>query len=178
VRGRRLGRPGSRASGERGAALVEFVLILPVMLVLVMGLISGGIVMNHKLDLVSAAREGARYGITIPRDQCTPISKCSNKTWAQLVRSIVVARSDGDITDSQVCVALVIYNPGVVYGGSTGTDQASFTTNGTTRCYDDGNGDATLRVQVRINRPGDSINAVFFRIPVTLTTTATAKFEQ
>jgi hypothetical protein len=148
------------------------------MLVLVMGLISGGVLMNHKLDLVSAAREGARYGISVPRDQCTPISKCSNQTWAQLVRSIVVARSDGDVTAGQVCVALVLYNPGAVYGGATGTDQASFTTNGTSRCYDDGNGDATLRVQVRITRPGDAINVVFFRIPVTLTTTATAKFEQ
>ena len=43
--------------------------------------------------------------------------------------------------------------------------------------YDDGNADTGFRVQVQIIRTGDSINAAFFRVPVTLTSTATAKFE-
>src|SRR5712691_11496184 len=99
-------RPASEGCA-RGAALVEFTLVLPLFLVLVLGMLTGGIVYNHKLDMVHAAREGARYGATIPQGQCTPVSNCGGKTWAQLVQAVAVARSDGDVAIGQVCVALV-----------------------------------------------------------------------
>jgi Flp pilus assembly protein TadG len=152
--------------------LVEFVLILPVLLILALGLISAGIVYNHKLDLTHAAREGARYGAAIPQNQCTqPSNPCQGKTWAQLVQSIVAQRSDGDVTTGQVCVALV-QNAGTPVG-------SAFTTKSDgTSCYSDGNDDTGLRVQVSVVRTGDSINAAFFTVPVTLTSHATAKFEQ
>ncbi|HEY3673694.1 MAG TPA: TadE/TadG family type IV pilus assembly protein [Acidimicrobiia bacterium] len=151
--------------------LVELALVIPFFLMLLLGLVSTGIVYNHKLDLVHAAREGARYGATVPVLQCTPNTKCSGKTWAQLVQSVVVQRSDGDVGASQVCVALV--------SGSTGAPvDATFTTKSDgSNCYDDGNADTGARVQVRIQRSGDSINAAFIKIPVTLTTNANAKFE-
>jgi hypothetical protein len=158
---------------ERGVAMVELVLIVPLFLILLMGLVSSGIVYNHKLDVVHAAREGARYGATVPENTCsqTP-NPCGTKTWAQLVQTVVAQRSDGDVTASQVCVSLV--------SGPTGLPiNASFTTNSDgSHCYDDGNGDIGARVQVRIVRSNDSINAAFFKVPVTLTSTATAKFEQ
>ena len=150
---------------------MELALVIPLFLTLLLGLISTGIVFNHKLDLVHAAREGARYGATIPVQQCTPSTKCSGKTWAQLVQTVVVQRSDGDVTASQVCVALVSGSPG------TPIDSTFTTKTDGTSCYDDGNSDTTARVQVRIQRSGDSINAAFIKIPVTLTTTANAKFE-
>jgi len=46
--------------GERGAAAVEFALILPVLLLLVMGLIEFSRVFNIQISLSNAAREGAR----------------------------------------------------------------------------------------------------------------------
>ena len=103
--------------------------------------------------------------------QCTPTTKCSGKTWAQLVQTVVVQRSDGDVQTADVCVALV--------SGATGAPiDATFTTKTDgTNCYDDGNTDTAARVQVRIRRSGDSINAAFIKIPVTLTTNADAKFE-
>jgi Flp pilus assembly protein TadG len=158
---------------ERGVAMVELVLIVPLFLILLMGLVSSGIVYNHKLDLVHAAREGARYGATVPQNTClqTP-NPCGTKTWAQLVQGVVAQRSDGDVTTAQVCVSLV--------SGTTGAPiSAGFTTKSDgSHCYDDGNGDIGVRVQVRIVRANDSINAAFFKVPVTLTSTATAKFEQ
>jgi Flp pilus assembly protein TadG len=162
---------GPSARGERGAALVEFVLLVPLFVVLILGLVTAGIVYNHNLDVVHAAREGARYGATVPQSQCTDTSKCSGSTWAGLVRSLVVERSDGDVSAAQVCVALV--------AGTSGTPiNSTFTTNTDgSHCYDDGNADTAARVQVRIVRTGDSINAAFFTIPVTLTSNATAKFE-
>jgi Flp pilus assembly protein TadG len=55
---------------ECGAALVEFVLLVPLFLILTLGMVSAGIVYNQKLDLTHAAREGGRYGATIPENQC------------------------------------------------------------------------------------------------------------
>ena len=145
---------------------------MPLFLILLMGMVSAGTVYNHKLDLVNAAREGARYGATVPQAQCTPSTLCGNKTWAQLVQSLVVQRSDGYVTAGQVCVALVRNNPG------TPVDATFSTKSDGTSCYDDGSADPGYRVQVRIVRTNDAIDAALFKVPVTLTSSATAKLEQ
>jgi Flp pilus assembly protein TadG len=46
---------------RRGAALVEFALILPILLLLFLGIIEFGVVMMHQLTLVQVAREGSRH---------------------------------------------------------------------------------------------------------------------
>lgn len=46
--------------GERGAAAVEFALILPVLVLLVLGLVEFSRVYNVQISLSNAAREGAR----------------------------------------------------------------------------------------------------------------------
>jgi hypothetical protein len=45
---------------KRGAALVEFALILPILLMLFLGIIEFGVLMMHQLTLVQVAREGSR----------------------------------------------------------------------------------------------------------------------
>lgn len=47
-------------AGDRGAAAVEFALLLPVVLLLVFGLIDFGRALNAQITLTQAAREGAR----------------------------------------------------------------------------------------------------------------------
>ncbi|MDP1820673.1 MAG: TadE/TadG family type IV pilus assembly protein [Acidimicrobiales bacterium] len=162
-----------RRCADRGTATLEFALILPVLLMLTMGMLWGGIVLNHKLDLAGASREGARYGATIPENQCAITTTCGGNNWAQLVQSVVVDRSNGSLSTAQVCVALVTGSSGSPLGSSF-TTQAG----GVTNCYNDGNADPGHRVQVKVTREGDSIDGVFFRVPVTLTSSATAKFEQ
>ena len=49
-----------RPSRERGAAAVEFGLILPVLLLLVGGIIDFGIMYNRQILLTNAARDGVR----------------------------------------------------------------------------------------------------------------------
>lgn len=49
----------------KGQALVEFALILPLLLLLILGMIEFGWLLNGKLVITSAAREGARAGIVI-----------------------------------------------------------------------------------------------------------------
>jgi Flp pilus assembly protein TadG len=154
---------------------VEFALILPLVLMLAFGMVTAGLTYNHKIDLTHAAREGARYGATLAQLQCSGSpNPCGTQTWAQVVQSVVVQRAFGDITASQVCVALVTGSPGAALASSFSVNSPN--ADGT--CYSDGNGDSGKRVQVSIVKTGDKVDGLLFRIPVTLTSQATAKFEQ
>jgi len=58
-------RPNSRVKGERGAAMVEFAIILPLLIIVVFGIIEFGRAYNTKITLTHAAREGVReYALT------------------------------------------------------------------------------------------------------------------
>ena len=48
---------------ERGAALVEFAIVLPLLLLLVFGIIEFGFLLYNKAMITNASREGAREGI-------------------------------------------------------------------------------------------------------------------
>lgn len=50
----------TRIAGDRGAAAIEFALVLPVLILLVVGLIEFGRAYNVLISLSNAAREGAR----------------------------------------------------------------------------------------------------------------------
>lgn len=49
-----------RGTGERGAAVVEFALVVPVLLALVLGIVEFGHIYNAQLVITNAAREAAR----------------------------------------------------------------------------------------------------------------------
>ena len=48
---------------QNGQALVEFAIILPILLMLVMGILQFGMMLNAYLTIENASREGARAGI-------------------------------------------------------------------------------------------------------------------
>jgi Flp pilus assembly protein TadG len=52
--------PGGHAPRDRGAAAVEFALLLPLLLFLVFGIIDFGRALNAEIVLTQAAREGSR----------------------------------------------------------------------------------------------------------------------
>lgn len=54
-----------RAS-EAGSAVVEFALVLPIVLFLVLGVVEVAVVARTQLELVNAAREGAREAASTP----------------------------------------------------------------------------------------------------------------
>ena len=94
--------------GDRGAAIVEFALILPFLSMMALGMLTAGIALDRKQEITNASREAARFGATIDENQCAdPILDCSGFTWAQLVQAIAVERSNGAVTAAGVCVALV-----------------------------------------------------------------------
>lgn len=57
-----MNRRAGRARRERGAELIEFALILPLILVLIMGIFDFGLAFQRYEVITNAAREGARLG--------------------------------------------------------------------------------------------------------------------
>jgi Flp pilus assembly protein TadG len=53
---------------EEGQELVEYALVLPILLLLVLGLMQVGVLLYQYNTLANAAREGARYAVTHPGD--------------------------------------------------------------------------------------------------------------
>lgn len=52
--------PDQRARGDRGAAIVEFGIVAPLLLVLLFGVVEFGLMFGNKLDISQGAKEGAR----------------------------------------------------------------------------------------------------------------------
>jgi Flp pilus assembly protein TadG len=163
-----------RFTSESGAALVEFALILPVFMILVLGVFSGAIVYNQKLDLSHAAREGARAGSVLGTN-ATLTGGCTGQTWAQCVQGLTVERSGGDLQTSGVCVALV--NDNLTVYSYTNHTASYFSTNSGSPCADanDSQGRGT-HVQVTANRTG-KIEALVLKWNMTLKANASAKYE-
>jgi Flp pilus assembly protein TadG len=167
---------------EHGAALVEFALILPLFMMLILGMFTGGIAYNQKLSLTHAAREGARYGATVPASQTF-----TSGTWAENVRTLIVDRGTGELapaTGATVCVSLVegSANTGNLVVVSTATrPQSDFSTNGSLPCrpsetYSVTATDKGRRVQVVVTRPA-KLEALLFSRSILLTSNATARSE-
>lgn len=48
---------------EQGAAVVEFALLLPILMLIIIGILTFGIVFNSYLQITHAAREGVRWAV-------------------------------------------------------------------------------------------------------------------
>jgi len=57
-----------RRHRDEGAAAVEFALVLPVLLLLIFGIVDFGRMLNAKITVNEAAREGARAAALVDRD--------------------------------------------------------------------------------------------------------------
>jgi Flp pilus assembly protein TadG len=57
-----------RARGSRGAAIVDFVLVLAVLVPIFLGILQLALVLLVRNTLAAAASEGARYAATLDRD--------------------------------------------------------------------------------------------------------------
>lgn len=71
------GQPGGTGRGERGAAAVEFAIVLPLLFVMLFGIVEFSIIMYDKALITSASREGARFGAVFqddPRPTCDEIN--------------------------------------------------------------------------------------------------------
>lgn len=95
-----------RHRDERGAALVEFALILPVLMSLLLGMVTGGMAYNRKISMTNAVREGSRFGATLD----------GSADWdaaATLVRARVVDIAADDLEPEEICVQYIQVGAGV-----------------------------------------------------------------
>lgn len=84
-----------REHSERGAAAVEFAIVLPVLLALLLGIMEFGRAYNAQISLTNAAREGVRV-MAISNDPVA--SKAATKNAAV---SLSPALADSNISFSQ-----------------------------------------------------------------------------
>jgi hypothetical protein len=93
-----------RRPRERGQAVVEFALILPVILFLMLGMTEMGFAISHNTSLITATREGARVGAEL-RDgfnQCTLVDSVTS----QGVDLQIIAATEGVIASPGSPVSL------------------------------------------------------------------------
>ena len=110
-----LRRRAADARGGRGAAAVEFALVVPLLLLLVLGLITTGMTYSDHVAATNAVREGARYGAA---------ADITSGTWATSVRSRVKQvyfNAGTTVSDAQICVRLVTAS-GSTYTEALGSD--------------------------------------------------------
>lgn len=89
--------------GQRGAAAVEFALVVPILLAIVFGIINFGFLMTQKAALSNAARAGARYA--------TVNAYTGNHTCQQVVDKVRSESSTLGITNlTQVAVEVTFTN--------------------------------------------------------------------
>ncbi len=90
---------GRARTGDRGAALIEFAIMLPVLAIILLGVIDLSRAYHLKNQLKNVAREGAIYGQTHPLSQTTlpasndPTVPCANEQSIQ-------ARAEGELQAS------------------------------------------------------------------------------
>lgn len=121
------GRPG-----DRGQSLVEFALILPVLVLLLMGVFDFGSAVYAYSVVNSAAREGARFAIAHVDDSAAIINRVEDSITGLDPNSLEVIVSHPDATSVRVqvtytfapitpLIANVISNDGVLVLSSTAT---------------------------------------------------------
>jgi hypothetical protein len=99
------GEPGFRVlAGESGQALVEFALIAPLFLLIVLGIIQFGLAVNNWLDLQRIANQGARWGAVNAYPGCpdpvSPDTPCSETLEEYLASEPVSGALNPDV---EVC---------------------------------------------------------------------------
>ena len=95
---------------EKGQALVEFAIILPVLLLILLGIIEFGLMLNSYLTIQNASREGARLGIvggTTDEIKSNVVSVSPNLNADDL--SVTVSPDDADRNSGDTLTVTVNY---------------------------------------------------------------------
>jgi Flp pilus assembly protein TadG len=81
-------------TGQRGQGMVEFAIIVPVFLLMLLGMLEFGFVFTHNLSLEYATREGARVGATL--SDGNGVTATCNAIDQQIINSVTkVLKSPG-----------------------------------------------------------------------------------
>jgi Flp pilus assembly protein TadG len=87
------------ATGQRGAAVVDFVLVVVVLVPLFLGILQVALVLHVRNTLASAASEGARYAAVADRPDEAGIDRARSQ-----ITGALAARFATDVTATQVWI--------------------------------------------------------------------------
>ncbi|WP_224279551.1 TadE/TadG family type IV pilus assembly protein [Nocardioides lacusdianchii] len=88
-------RTGKITRGERGASAVEFALVMPILLLMLVGIINFGLLFGQNLALSNAARQAARYAV-VQGNSCDAV-----KGQAVSAASPLVSMTTANVTVSR-----------------------------------------------------------------------------
>lgn len=99
---------------ESGQALVEFALVLPILIALILGMIEFGWILNGEITLTSAAREGARTAIIY--ESATQASTAvqnavRNSSMSSSLTDVTASTSFDDTTNTAIINATAKIKP-------------------------------------------------------------------
>ena len=115
---RKARRTGVRAGREEGESLLEFALLLPLLSMLLVGIIYGGMTFYHYVELTNAVAVGARTlatnraALAGPPTACTLAENAVTSAAASLPSPVVVATPT--FAGSSTCSALQLGDAGTV----------------------------------------------------------------
>ena len=125
---RRCATPRRRRPGERGQALVEFAILIPVLTTMLLGMLEFGTAFNHQLTLGYAVREGARIGADLVNGGGTLGCNTGQSPNAANVDGVIIeaidrvlSSSGSPIPESQV-VKIRIFQANASGGDTLGND--------------------------------------------------------
>jgi Flp pilus assembly protein TadG len=113
---------GSTVRGQRGAAAVEFALVLPVLLLVILGAIDWGYYFYLQQIVVNGAREAARAGSLQPTDGAAAVSDAEAACGAYLTSAgLTPAKATCAASAAGANVSVTLTYPGGSITGFTGT---------------------------------------------------------
>jgi hypothetical protein len=161
---------------------VEFAIVLPALMMILLGLLTGGITLNRKIAVTNGVREGSRYGATLPISAAPSCGDTPINCWLKSVATVTQQGSEGELNSSvssmSICVAYV--HPGAS-GSAQVTQRLVRTRTGdvisAATCYADGRpSDQEKRVQVTGSRLG-RLEFIVLTLNPTLSSRSVARFE-
>ena len=164
-----------RCGDDRGAVLVEFAFVLPLLMMIVVGMFTGGLAWNRKLAVTNGVREGSRFGATlsVATSTCTSGTAGTVDCWLSQVADVTQSSSENELGSSvatrSVCVAYISTATTRSLTRTSSGDSYSNTT-----CFTDSRTDA--RVQVKGSR-STTVEFILFTVTPTLTSQAVTRFE-
>jgi Flp pilus assembly protein TadG len=77
--------PASHRASLAGQGLVEFALVLPLLLLILIGVLDLGRLSFAAMTVTNAAREGARYGATNPTATSAIVARAQNEAYGSII---------------------------------------------------------------------------------------------
>jgi Flp pilus assembly protein TadG len=162
---------------ERGSSLVEFALILPILVMLLLGIVTGAQAYGEKLSLANGAREGGRYGATLPIANFSTMNAWLDDVAAKSVNAVDGGLPVG-LSGRATCVAYVYPNGTDTLDrtSSRRENAAGTVTYGTTACFTDSRSASERRIQVTLARNA-KLDALLVKSTIGLAAKSLSRFE-